>query len=174
MKKKLTKRKRKWIERTVDNDRSYKIWLYNRFFLYILLALIQLMGWAVFLYLLHYDSKIAVLAQGVTGAVAFVSVLYIVGRPALPSAKLGWVLLILIVPFFGVPLYAVCGEGRSTRRMKKRLEKVKTENRRNAQIFAGQEIPSPKTREEGTEYFLSRRGYPAYTDGEVAYFDSGE
>ena len=174
MKRKLTKRKRKWIERTVDNDRSYKIWLYNRFFLYILLALIQLAGWAAFLYLLHYNSKIAVLAQGITGALAFVSVLYIVGKPSLPSAKLGWVLLILILPFFGVSLYAVCGEGRSTRRMKNRLEKTKAENRRNAQAFAGQELSLPQTREEGTEYFLSTRGYPAYTDGEAQYFDSGE
>ena len=32
MKKKLSEKKRKWIERTVANDRSYKLFLYNRFF----------------------------------------------------------------------------------------------------------------------------------------------
>ena len=88
MGKKLSERKKKWIERTVDNDRRYKYLLYNRFYVYILLVLLQLMGWAAFLYLLNYDSGIAFAMQAVTSILSLVCVLYVLNKHYRPSSKL--------------------------------------------------------------------------------------
>ena len=173
MKGKLTKRKRKWIERTVDNDRSYKLFLYNRFYLYALLALSQFVGWIAFWYFLVYNSQVAILMQALTGVIALACVLYIVNKHTLPSSKLGWVLLILIAPVFGAPLYLFCGEGRPAKKMKRKAEQAKAEN---AKVFAGTgEDVTSQNREEGLSYFLQKyAGAPVYTDGNAEYYDSGE
>ena len=176
MGKKLSERKKKWIERTVDNDRRYKYLLYNRFYVYILLVLLQLMGWAAFLYLLNYDSGIAFAMQAVTGILSLVCVLYLLNKHYRPSSKLSWVLVILVVPVFGVPLYLTCGEGRPTRRMKKRVECTKAENaKRVAEVLGENGAIEPQDRSDGISCLLSKyAGYLPYTDGEVCYYDSGE
>nr|MBR6778185.1 hypothetical protein [Clostridia bacterium] len=84
MKKKISKRQKKWIERTVDNDRTYKLLLYNRFYIYALLVLFQIAGWALFLVLLTYNSAWAVSVQILTGALALISILYIINRHERP------------------------------------------------------------------------------------------
>nr|MBR6777883.1 cardiolipin synthase [Clostridia bacterium] len=176
MKKKISKRQKQWIERTVDNDRTYKLLLYNRFYIYALLVLFQIAGWALFLILLTYNSAWAFSVQILTGALALISILYIINRHERPSLKLGWILLILIAPVFGVPLYLTCGEGRQTRRMQKKIDEAKAENEARArEVLKGDEPKLPQEREEGISYYLSKyAGYPAYTDGEVTYYESGE
>ena len=176
MKKKISKRQKKWIERTVDNDRTYKLLLYNRFYIYALLVLFQIAGWALFLVLLTYNSAWAFSVQILTGALALISILYIINRHERPSLKLGWILVILIAPVFGVPLYLTCGEGRQTRRMQKKIDEAKAENEARArEVLKGDEPKLPQEREEGISYYLSKyAGYPAYTDGEVTYYESGE
>ena len=174
MKKKITKRQKAWIERTVDNDRRYKYLLYNRFFIYALSVLLQLASWAIFMYLLHYDSQIAVLAQTLTGFLALVSVVYIINKDAQASLKLGWILVILIAPFFGVPLYLICGDGRPTRTMRRKIEQAKRCNRKGMQEEDIQST-TPTTRAQGLSYCLAKKGgYPAYQDGELVYYDCGE
>ena len=54
--KKLSARKKRWIERTVANDRSYKVVLYNRFFIFLLAVLLQVVTYAGLLLLLVYGS----------------------------------------------------------------------------------------------------------------------
>ena len=82
MGKRISQRKKKWIERTVANDRTYKIFLYNRFYVYALFVIFQMAGWAVFLYMLTYNSGIALAMQAVTGVLALVCILYIINKNA--------------------------------------------------------------------------------------------
>ena len=56
-----------------------------------------------------------------------VFILYIINKNERPSLKLGWLLLILLFPAFGVILYLWGGEGRPTKKMRKRIEKSKEE-----------------------------------------------
>ncbi len=176
MAKKISKRKKKWIERTVNNDRRYKLALYNRFYIYALLVLLQLAGWGIFFYLLNYNSGVAVTMQIATGALALISVLYIINKDDGGSAKLSWILVILLAPVFGVPLYLTCAEGRPTRHMKRKIDKTKAQIAQQTKEVLGESEPIfPTSRAEGVSYSLAKHeGYPAYTDGEVTYYESGE
>ncbi len=174
--KKLTERKKRWIERTVANDRSNKRFLYNRFYLFALLVLLQLVGFGYLIYLFAYHSKVGVAVQTVVGILALVFVLYIINKNDRPSTKLNWILIILILPIFGVPFYLSCGEGVPTRKMKKKLERAKQENdRRVKEICGGVKAEAPTTRAQGIErYLLDYAGYPAFQEGSVTYYESGE
>ena len=176
MAKKISKRKKRWIERTVNNDRRYKLALYNRFYIYALLVLLQLAGWGVFLYLLTYNSSVAFAVQTAMGILALVSSLYILNKEEGGSARLSWILVILLAPVFGVPLYLTCAEGRPTRHMKRKIDRTKAQIAQAAQEVLGIVEPSlPLSREQGVSYRLQKQaGYPAYTDGEVTYYESGE
>ncbi len=174
--KKLSERKKKWIERTVANDRSNKRLLYNRFYLFALLVLLQIACFFYLQYLFTYHSQIAVLVQAVVGILTLVCVLYIINQNDRPSAKLNWILIILFAPVFGVPFYLYFGRGRPARKMKKKLEKAKVENARQIEeMFGKTELPVPTTRAEGVERYLWEfAAAPAYRDSEVTYFESGE
>ena len=174
MTKRISKRKKKWIERTVNNDRRYKLALYNRFYLYALFVLLQLAGWGVFLYLLTYNSGVAFAMQVATGVLALLSVLYILNKEGGGSAKMSWILVILIAPVFGVPLYLTCAEGRPTRHMKRKIDKTKAQITQAAKEVLGESQPFvPMSRAEGCSYSLANAGYPIYKEGEVTYYESG-
>ena len=175
MRKKITKKQKEWIERTVDNDRRYKYLLYNRFYLYLLLALLQVVGWGAFWYFLIYHSEIAILAQAVMGIVSIGCILYIFNKHKKPSSKLSWMLVVLVAPLFGALLYISCGEGRPARKMRKQMEKAKAFNKSAKEEFFGEcQGEEAQSREAGISRFLAlQAGAPAYTDG-ISYYDSGE
>ena len=135
MKKKLSARKRQWIERTVANDRSYKLFLYNRFFTFLLAALLQLAAFAFLAFLFIYHSRYALILQMIMFALQVVFLLYILNRYPRPSAKMGWILLIVMVPFFGVPWYLLNGMVQPTRKMRKKLRAAKKENKEKILSF---------------------------------------
>ncbi len=174
--KKLSERKRRWIERTVSNDRSYKLYLYNRFFIFLTLVLAQLVGYVVLLYLFAHNSAVGFAVEFTVGIVALVAVLYLINKNDRPSAKLNWILLMLLAPIVGVPMYLLYGEGRPTKRMNKKILKAQKENDGEfAQLFGETEIPAPKNRSEAIcRYLVSYTGYPLYKNGEVTYYKSGE
>lgn len=174
--KKISARKKKWIERTIANDRSYKGILYNRFFMFLLLVLAQIVGFVLLAYFLVYNSGIAVALQLTVGLISLVSVLYLINRTERPSMKLNWILLMLIVPMVGVPMYLMYGEGRPTRKMHKKIQLAKRENGKRIEEFYGEaEAFEAKNRTEAIGRYLSvYGGYPAYRDGEVEYYESGE
>ncbi len=173
---KISERKKKWIERTVSNDRSYKRFLYNRFYLFAFLVLIQLIGIGFLLYLFAYNSRAAFIVQLVVGILAGIIVLYIINKSDRPNSKMNWILLIVILPVFGVPLYLFCGEGRPTWNMKRKMDKYgKRNEKRIAEVTEKQSLPTPTERLSGTEYYLSVfAGFPSSHEGGVTYYDSGE
>ncbi len=179
--KKLSERKKKWIERTVANDRSNKRFLYNRFYLFAVLVLLQIVGMFFGLYLFAYDSSWGLVVQAAVGILALVIVLYIINKNDRLSYKLNWILLVLIVPVFGVPFYLFFGDGTPIRRMKKKISRAQAENNRQLleKYGVGRRTPCqpqlPKTRAEGFSYYLQTQvGYPSYSDGDIAYYHSGE
>ena len=94
--KKLSERKKKWIERTVKNNRNYKLYLYNRLFIFLLFALCQVVAYALLFLAFAYDSSIVVLVQTVVSVLAVVFVLRLINRYDRASSKLSWIIIILI------------------------------------------------------------------------------
>ncbi|MBR2646529.1 MAG: cardiolipin synthase [Clostridia bacterium] len=174
--KKLSERKKKWIERTVANDRSYKVFLYNRFVVFLLSALLQLVVYIVFSFSLVYDSKWAMIAQIIVLVLEIVFVLYIISRHERPSTRLNWIILIMLVPFFGVPMYFFNGEGRPARKINAKIQRAKKENdEKIREKFGKEELPLSSERKDAVCSYLQRYAeYPVYTDGDVEYYKSGE
>lgn len=174
--KELSARKKRRIERTVANNRSYKLYLYNRFFTFMLLVLGQLIGFILLIYLFIHYTTVGVLVQVGVEACALVTVLHLISKNERPSIKLNWILMMLIVPVVGVPTYFLYGEGRPTKWMKKRLAKSCEENNRAFAEFYGQDpLETPSCRAHSIVHYLSKYGeYPAYGQGAVTYYKSGE
>lgn len=178
---KLSERKKKWIERTIANDRSYKVVLYNRFFLLLTFILAQLIGYAVLLYFLVYNSTVAFALQIVVLILELVFVLYLLNKHERPSTRLNWIILILFVPVFGVPMYLVNGGGRPTRRMHEKMLRAEAEIEKELRDYYGEKYleeqsgQAEPTRARGIEHYLSvYGGYPVFTNGDVTYYKSGE
>ena len=171
--KKLSERKKKWIERTVANDRSYKVFLYNRFFIFALAVLAQTVGYALLIWLFVYESAYAVALQLAVFVLEIVFVFYIINAYDRPSMKLNWIIAILIAPVFGVPMYLFNGRGRPTRKMREKIVCAKRENDEKAKEFLG---ATQENSELGrvSRYLEKYASYPVYTDGSVEYYESGE
>lgn len=176
MKKKLSKKRSKWIERTVANDRSNKQFLYGRFFLFLLLVVAQLAGYVFLWYLFTYQTSVGVFIQIAVNVLSLVTVLYLINKNDRPSSKLNWILAILIVPVFGVPAYLLYGEKRPTRKMNRQILRAKEENERYCEEFYKDREPfTVRRREESVCHYLERHAdYPVFHDGEIEYYESGE
>ena len=105
------KRKKKWIERMANRCRAYKPYLYNRFFVFMLLILFQLIAFVALSYLLAYQAQVGFVVQIIVFIIEILAVLYLINKNDRPSVKLSWILLILILPIVGVPTYLMYGEG---------------------------------------------------------------
>lgn len=172
--KKLSKRRKKWIERTISNDRSYKVVLYNRFFMFLLFVVLQMVVFSLLLVSLAYNSNVGVIVHGVLSGLAVVFVIYLLNVDVNPSMRTSWIIVILIAPVFGVPMYLFNGRGRPMQRLRKKLQRAKAE----IDEQAGQELQDAtpvQGREQAVTALVEKYAkYPVYTDGEVQYFASGE
>ena len=179
----LKAREKQWIERTAKNGKSFKLVLYNRFFIFLFSAICQLGLFFALVYSLAYNSSNAVGLQVACFIFQIVFILYIINKNDRPSLKLGWLLLILLFPAFGVILYIWGGEGRPTKKMRKRIEKAKAELKaplneyraRCANSLKNTQNKAQNSVQDSVQFYLSRHGeYPAYDRGDVQYFSSGE
>ncbi len=152
------------------------MYLYNRFYTFLLSALLQLVAFIYFTYLLTYNSRLAVAMQIVIFILQVAFLLYIIGSHPYPSSKIGWILLITLLPYFGVPWYLFNGRGKPTRKMQKNLQASVKENQEGVLAFYGETpLPSASTRADGITKFLAEQAeYPVFYDGSVTYYKSGE
>ena len=165
--KRLSVRQKKWIEKTVAADRSYKKLVYTRFFLCAFLVFLQFCAYVLgFLWL----GTNWLFVNIIFSAIGFLFVLHLFNRTDKPSSKLNWILLMMLFPVVGVPMYLAFGEGRSVRKMARKIGDAHTKNEK-----AFIQISPQNTRVTGNlEYYLEQRGYPSYTDGDVVYYPSGK
>lgn len=174
--KEISDRRKKWIERTIANDRSNKKVLYNRFIIFLLFVLLQICVFVATIFLLAYGSPFGLVLQCANALIAVLAVLHVISRHERPSTKVNWIVLILTVPMVGVPMYLMYGEGRPLRKMRRRIfpSKEKTEAAMT-ETYGKREIELPKDRGEAGSYYLEKyEGYPVYTDGTIEYHRSGE
>lgn len=172
----LNARQKRKVERTLLNKRSYKAIIYGRFFTCLISAMLQLALFAVFVFGIAYGSSAAVFVQLLSAVLAFVFVLYIINKNERSSSKMSWIILILIVPVFGVPMYLFNGDGRPTRKMKKQMYDARAEVLQRTEKFYGEkELPVIANRGDGiARYLAANCRYPVYYDGEIDYYKCGE
>lgn len=176
MSRKLSKRKKKWIERTVANNRSYKVYLYNRFLTYLLLVAAQVAGYIFVWWLFAYQTKAGGFVQLTASILSWITVLYLINKIEQPSMKLSWIIVMLIAPVFGVPAYILYGDGRPTGRLRKKLSRSHEENSVVYKAKYGETPEFAVQNRKGaiTRFLQDVAEYPAFSDGDIAYYPSGE
>ena len=99
--------------------------LFNRIFYVAVAILLQLawilvMAWRMNTYYKYFSN--------IVGVLSVIVVLWIVNKKINPSYKLGWTILILTVPVFGVLLYVLFGKSRIAQKMQDKYSTVQKES----------------------------------------------
>ena len=103
--KQMSEKRRRRIEKILYRDRRGKVIIYNRIFVMGLAMLLQIALVSVLLVKVFYtNSQNAVLTFLATNVVAFLLLLHIINNNEKLSGKFGWVIIILLMPVFGIVL----------------------------------------------------------------------
>ena len=166
--------RRKRTEKILLRNRNYKKLIYNRLIITFALVIVQLAlsGFLLFTFY-EWSSRLILFLIDFIGLIC---VLYILNHDEKPSSKLNWIIIILIFPFFGVFAYVIFGEGRPTRKMNKKICASKKENMQvlKRSVSKADEAALQGRSSETCRYLHDFAGYPAYADGDVEYYETGE
>lgn len=150
---------------------------YNRYIITILLVALQL-AWMTFFYLSALADNIYVTT--VIRVISLFFILYILNKNDSPSFKLPWCLLIAIVPFFGILVYYLFGNGNPTRTMRKKIRQSRylvpekyINKLKEDSMSAIEEIQGERDRQ--TNLYLAKScSMPAFRNEGLKYFSTGE
>ena len=127
--KQMSEKRRRRIEKILYRDRRGKVIIYNRIFVMGLAMLLQIALVSVLLVKVFYtNSQNAVLTFLATNVVAFLLLLHIINNNDKLSGKFGWVIIILLMPVFGILMFFLYGDGRPTKKMNMKINAEKQKN----------------------------------------------
>ena len=128
--KQMSERRKRRTEKILYRNRKAKVIIYNRIFLTALAMLLQIALFTGALVLLYSgNSYFATLLLFTTNLVGFALILHILNRNDRPSDKLNWIIVILVLPVFGVPMFFLYGDGRPTKKMNRKILAQRQKNR---------------------------------------------
>ena len=148
--------------------------LTSRLFLTAVIILTQI-GWLVLLL-----SQLASHFFGINAAFTILSVLmvlYVIKKDDNPAYKIGWILIMLLLPLFGGAMYLMVGNKRPTRRMRSRLEKVYRQSTSMLEQDArvAHRLEQHDQRLFGLSNYISRNArFPVWENTTTRYFATGE
>ncbi len=152
--------------------------IFNRVTLAALLLLIELLWLAS---LVAGLSQHYIWISPVFTAVSFLIIADILRRDDNPAYKLGWILLIAIVPLFGWLTYAVFGNKQMTRRMHNRITATEQAHKRDLDMVDSDATLSPVAKDRlpprflaTSHYLTAHGGAPAHTNTDAEYFSLGD
>ncbi len=142
--------------------------IFGRFFITLLLILIQLALAVVTVWKLGKYSTYTTMFFGI-GAVLMS--LFIIYRDETSAYKLGWIILICLAPILGSTMYAFFGNKRPSKRIKVKLDPVMDLHKDDLkQKYNCGEISSNRLMH--TINYISKRGpYPAWAETKTKYYD---
>ena len=86
--------------------------------MFIVFALIGIQAWIIISLFLYFDDQSEVI-RTVFWVISLVMALYIVNKRQNPSYKLAWIIVILVLPVFGVLMYIFFSQRQLTRRLRR-------------------------------------------------------
>lgn len=145
--------------------------IFNRLTITVALILIQ-MGWLglMILQLATYAIWIYLLFI----AIAALMCLFIVWRDDNPAYKMGWILLVCLLPVLGVTMYVFFGNKRPSKSLKRKidvLDRLQNDNLTQEEDLG--EIMGNRLLNT-VNYIGSRGPYPAWTDTASRYYALGD
>lgn len=148
--------------------------LFHRLFIVVFLLIIQI--YIIFV-MLHEFNQYYVYFDIVTSLIAMFTVLSIVNDRSNPGYKIAWIILILIVPIFGVLFYMIFGGKELGRKTQTKLQRIKEQSLN--QMQQEKEIMEDLKKENVDAYYQAKyiKDYgltPIYNNSDSIYFESGE
>lgn len=109
--------------------------------------------------------------------IGFLYVIYLVCKDENASYKIGWILIILVIPPFGTFLYMLWGDKKPSRRLRARLERSYKEFdpylEGSEAVYKALEQENPRA--AATARYLKKTSrYPLYQNTNVTYYPIGE
>lgn len=166
--------KKDGVIRLADKKTGILAMVFSRMSLVLLLLGVQLfLLFSVFLWFRGYLPQIF----GGTLAFTFVMVLYLVNSELDPTGKITWLIIVMLVPFFGAAFYWFTQADLGHRLMKKRLLHILniSRNRIPQEEESAREIRKANPESYALHRFINRTGcYPIYRNTSVEFFALGE
>lgn len=148
--------------------------LFNRIF-YVVFALLIQLGWILVMFwrLAAYSRYFTIALE----IFSIIIVVWIANRKINPSYKLGWTLLIMAVPVFGLALYLLFGSSRIATALQKRYEEILQES----SAYMNQDpMTMDRLKQEDcsaanqSEYICRFSGFPLHENTTAEYFQVGD
>ncbi len=135
------------------------------------LSILIQIGWIIFM-LLKLNNYSTVLNAAVS-VLAFIVVLRIYGKTENAAFKMPWIILILLLPLFGLCMYLLFGHKDATKRMRKKFEK--TDLKLMKEMPESSETLKKLEKEDfyaanQFRYIQSYRKYPIYENTDVKFY----
>ncbi|MDD6042728.1 MAG: cardiolipin synthase [Eubacteriaceae bacterium] len=143
----------------------------NRFVITVALILIQ-MGLITFYVLKLADYSTWIYPLMIAGSVGLT--LFVIWREDNPAYKIGWIMLLCLLPVFGGMMYVFFGNKRPSKSLNRKIQPVEEkhwDDLKQVDDFDNQ----INARKQGTMKYVAETGhYPAWKESDVRYFSSGE
>ena len=116
-------------------------------------------------------------ANFVFGALSVGVCVHVLNKHTKAAYKITWIFLILLFPFFGGVLYVFFHFQSTSRRLRRRMDKIRDETRA-AFYLSGDSLPQLVEAcpcfEPQARYLQNHAGFPVFSNTAALYFDSGE
>lgn len=145
--------------------------IFNRFFIMVLIILAQFAWLAVELLKLADYSEVISIAFMILSALM---ALFVVYRNDNPAYKMGWVLLICLLPVLGSAMYLFFGNKRPSRSIRKKVHPVEQAHLNDARQEMDLEEEKDVRVRRTMEYISDKGPYPAWDNTSTRYYKSGE
>ena len=146
--------------------------IFNRVTLAALLLLVEIIWLAILVTTL---SRYYVWIAPVFTAISFLIIADVLRRDTNPAYRIGWILMIAVLPVFGWLTYAIFGNKSMTRRMHRRITAVEQAHQREAVRLSPIDTDALPPRFLGTcRYLQEHGGSPAHANTDATYYPLGD
>ena len=113
---------------------------------------------------------------GVTTVIGFIFCLRIINRRGNPGYKIGWIILVLLLPPFGVAVYLLFHGNTVSEKMKRKMASINTSTTRALELDADREkvVFNSIEAEKQSAFITNLAGNPPYSQSKATYFSTGE
>lgn len=124
-----------------------------------------------------YLNRYSVYIFGAYTVLGYIVVIYILNRRGEPAFQLTWIVIVMILPIFGVLLYLFVKTQIGTRLLNRRIKELEKRtrdySRQDERVYQQLKEENRGVANLGS-YILKRAGFPVYNNTTVEYFPIGE
>ncbi len=155
--------------------KKYKSFIFSRIFICGLLILLQVL-WIVLFFLKIFELYPYVVL--VIYLLSGVFVVYLVNAEHEPlEYRIGWIIIVLMFPLFGVPFYLFCGDKRPSRKLSRKLTMASVKfvpfYEQEEEILEEMRVHDRRAAATA-DYIMNEQRYPVYRNTDVTYYKQGE